>query len=48
MKMIIKNGTVIDPISGTMQVKDLYVQDGQFLTPSGFTVEEAAQIIDAP
>ncbi|MBP7321097.1 MAG: dihydroorotase [Lachnospiraceae bacterium] len=47
MKMIIKNGTVIDPISGTMQVKDLYVQDGQFLTPSGFTVEEADQIIDA-
>ena len=37
MKIIIKNGTVIDPISGTVQVKDLYIQDGQLVTRPGFT-----------
>ena len=47
MKIIIKNGTVIDPINGGLQIRDLYIQDGCFVAESSYTMEEADQIIDA-
>ena len=48
MKLLIKNGRVIDPANGVDGVQDLYIEDGKVVAlasaPSGFTAE---QTIDA-
>ncbi|KQW96420.1 dihydroorotase [Massilia sp. Root418] len=48
MKLVIKNGRVIDPANGVNGVQDLYIEDGKIAAlgsaPAGFTAE---QTIDA-
>ena len=39
----IQNGTVIDPASGTHEVRDLWIQDGRIAAPA----ERADKTIDA-
>ena len=47
MKMLIKNGRVIDPASNTDEVKDILVCDGMIEKVEKDISEEAESIIDA-
>ena len=43
MKLLIKNGTVIDPANGEHAVRDLWVDGGRIVPPAG----TADQVLDA-
>lgn len=47
MKLLIKNGTVIDPLSKHEQITDILIEDGQVLAVSADIQDGEAQILDA-
>ena len=44
---IIRNGTVIDPVSGTQEVRDLFIRQGRLVAPEPEEPRESPREIDA-
>ena len=47
MSLLIQNGRVVDPVSGTVSILDLYVENGRVLQLERDIRAEADQVIDA-
>ena len=47
MKLLIKHGRVVDPVSGTVSIQDLYIEDGKVVQLEKDIRQEADQVIDA-
>lgn len=47
MKILIKNGRILDPSTNTDAIKDLFIQDGQITEADAFVNAEEWEIIDA-
>lgn len=47
MKLLIKHGRVVDPVSGTVSIQDLYIENGKVVQLEKDIRQEADQIIDA-
>jgi len=47
MKLLIKHGRVVDPVSGTVSIQDLYIENGKVVQLEKDVRQEAAQVIDA-
>ena len=46
MSLLIQNGRVVDPVSGTVSILDLYVENGRVLQLERDIRAEADQVID--
>lgn len=47
MKLLIKHGRVVDPVSGTVSIQDLYIENGKVVQLEKDIRQEADQVIDA-
>ena len=47
MKLLIKHGRVVDPVSGTVSIQDLYIENGKVDQLEKDIRQEADQVIDA-
>ena len=47
MKLLIKHGRVVDPVSGTVSIQDLYIENGKVGQLEKDIRQEADQVIDA-
>lgn len=47
MKLLIKHGRVVDPVSGTVSIQDLYTENGKVVQLEKDIRQEADQVIDA-
>ena len=47
MKLLIKHGRVVDPVSGTVSIQDLYIENGKVVQLEKDIHQEADQVIDA-
>lgn len=47
MKLLIKHGRVVDPVSGTVSIQDLYIKNGKVVQLEKDIRQEADQVIDA-
>lgn len=47
MKLLIKHGRVVDPVSGTVSIQDLYIENGKVVQLEKDICQEADQVIDA-
>ena len=47
MKLLIKQGRVVDPVSGTVSIQDLYIENGKVVQLEKDIRQEADQVIDA-
>ena len=47
MKLLIKHGRVVDPVSGTVSIQDLYIENGKVVQMEKDIQQEADQVIDA-
>lgn len=47
MKLLIKHGRVVDPVSGTVSIQDLYIESGKVVQLEKDIRQEADQVIDA-
>lgn len=45
MRIIIKNGQIIDPVSKTMKIQNLYINEGKIVKELSFLEEDADQVI---
>ena len=39
MKLLIKHGRVVDPVSGTVSIQDLYIENGKWSAGKGIFVK---------
>lgn len=46
MKLLIKHGRVVDPVSGTVSIQDLYIENGKVVQLEKDIRQEADQVID--
>ena len=47
MKLLIQHGRVVDPVSGTVSIQDLYIENGKVVQLEKDIRQEADQVIDA-
>ena len=47
MKLLIKHGRVVDPVSGTVSIQNLYIENGKVVQLEKDIRQEADQVIDA-
>lgn len=47
MKLLIKHGRVVDPVSGTVSIQDLYIENGKVVQLEKDIRQETDQVIDA-
>ena len=47
MKLLIKHGRVVDPVSSTVSMQDLYIENGKVVQLEKDIRQEADQVIDA-